>query len=69
MDVIRKLIVVLSAAKDLIAACHGMRSFAALRMTDYANASHSYANRAHIWAITVSTVMPSARAEKFTAMR
>ena len=25
--------VVLSAAKDLIAACHGMRSFAALRMT------------------------------------
>ena len=28
-----------------------------------------YAIRAHIWAITVSTVTPSARAEKFTAMR
>jgi hypothetical protein len=26
--------VVLSEAKDLIAACYGMRSFASLRMTD-----------------------------------
>ena len=28
-----------------------------------------YASLAHIWSITFSTVTPSARAEKFTAMR